>query len=85
MAKTKNTDYEKLGRSLKTIFESGYANQWRVYKINFIRGVFFGLGVTLGGTIVVAFLIWFLSLFTQLPLIGNFVDTVSDSIESNPQ
>lgn len=75
------TDYEKLGRTLESIFEGGYINHWRVYRINFVRGLLFGFGATLGGTIVVTFLVWFLSLFGEIPLIGALFDTVSDSIQ----
>lgn len=79
--KTPKPDLEKLGESLESILEGRWLNQWRVYRVNFVRGVFFGLGAALGGTIVVAFLIWLLSLFTELPVIGNFVETVSQSID----
>lgn len=85
--KKKNTkltisEYEKLGRTLESIFEGGYINHWRVYKINFVRGIFFGLGVTLGGTILVALLVWILSLFGEVPFIGDFVQAITDSIDS---
>lgn len=73
-------ELERLGRSLKTIFESDYISQWRVYKINFLRGIFFGLGAALGGSLLIALIIWLLSLFSQVPLIGNFVDTIRESL-----
>jgi hypothetical protein len=74
--------YESLGRTLESIFQGGYINHHRVYKINFIRGIFFGFGVAIGGTFMIACLIWTLSLFTQLPLVGNFVETIRDSIDT---
>ena len=74
-------DYEKLGRTLESIFEGGYINHWRVYKINLVRGLFFGFGSVLGGTIVIGLLAWILSFFTEVPIIGNFVETVQDSVE----
>ena len=73
-------ELERLGRSLKNIFETDYISQWRVYKVNFVRGVFFGLGAALGGSLVIAIIIWILSLFSQVPLIGNFVDTIRESL-----
>ncbi|MDX1766229.1 MAG: DUF5665 domain-containing protein [Candidatus Saccharimonadales bacterium] len=79
--KKKHKDFEKLGRALESIFEGGYMDHRRVYKINFVRGVFFGFGVFVGGTIVVALLLWILGLFTEIPLIGEFSETVRDSIE----
>ncbi len=73
--------YERLGKALESIFEGGYINHNRVYKINFLRGIFFGLGIALGGTFVVACLVWILSLFGELPIIGDFADTLRDSIK----
>jgi len=53
-----------------------------VYKINFVRGIFFGLGSVLGGTIVVAIFIWLLSLFVDLPGIGNGIQQLQQTIQS---
>ena len=77
----KHKEFEKLGRALESIFEGGYLDHRRVYRINFIRGIFFGLGVTLGGTILVALLLWVLGLFTEIPLVGEFAETLQDTIE----
>ena len=74
-------DYEKLGRTLESIFEGGYVNHRRVYQINFIRGLFFGLGSVLGGTIVIAIVAWILSFFTEIPIIGNFVETIQTTVD----
>lgn len=77
---TKSKDYEKVGRSLERMFEGGYLNHWRVYRINFVRGIFFGLGTFLGGTVMVAILIWLMSFFDTLPVIDGFVETIRESI-----
>jgi len=79
--KKKHKDFEKLGRALESIFEGGYLDHKRVYKINFIRGIFFGFGVFVGGTIVVALLLWIMGLFTEIPLVGEFTETVRDTIQ----
>lgn len=84
-AKNKNKldvkDYEKLGRTLESIFEGGYIDHKRVYKINFIRGLFFGLGSVIGGTLILALTLWLLSFFTEIPLIGEFVQNLRTTIE----
>lgn len=77
------SDYEKLGRTLENIFEGGYVNHWRVYRINLVRGIFFGFGSVIGGTLLIATILWLLSFFTELPLIGDFVDTIRGSINEN--
>jgi len=72
--------YEKLGRTLESIFESGYMNNSRVYKINFIRGVFFGLGAAIGGTLIIACILWILTLFSDIPLVGEIAKTVQEAL-----
>lgn len=51
---------------LTDLFYDFYRHRGRIYRINFIRGLFFGLGVFLGGTmmvaIIVALLSWIMSL-----------------------
>lgn len=79
------SDYERLGRSLADVIEGGYASHWRIFKINFMRGVFFGLGSLIGGTIVVALIIWTLSLFTEIPVIGDVFETIQDSVKEETQ
>ena len=46
---------------LQDLFYDLYRHRGSVYKVNFIRGVFFGLGTFLGGTIIIAIVIIFLS------------------------
>ena len=88
MAKTKKStktanlkDYERLGRTMESIFEGGYMNHHRVYKINFVRGIFFGLGSVLGGTLVVAAILWILTLFGDLPLIGDLARQIKEAVQ----
>lgn len=58
-------------------------NQTRseVYKMNFVRGIFFGLGSVLGGTILIALFAWLLSLFVGVPWIGQPIQQVQQSIQ----
>lgn len=73
-------DYEKLGRMLANIYETGYINQNQSYKNSFIKGVLSGLGGVVGATVLVALLVWVLSLFGEVPLIGRFVDNARQTI-----
>ncbi|MDR0397991.1 MAG: DUF5665 domain-containing protein [Candidatus Nomurabacteria bacterium] len=55
----------------------------RLFLLNFLRGIFFGAGSVIGGTIVIAVLIWFLSLFTYIPgAVGDFVDAVIKTLNN---
>lgn len=74
-------DYEQLGRAVASIFESGYLDKKQMYKTSFLKGMAGGLGGVIGATIVTALLVWFLSLFGQVPLLGHFVDSVQQTVE----
>jgi hypothetical protein len=67
---------------MEELFNDYYLHRRQVYKMNFFRGIFFGLGSVLGGTIVVALIIWLLSLFVNFPVVGNYLQGAQNSIES---
>jgi hypothetical protein len=51
---------------------------------NFLRGIFFGMGTFVGGTIVVALVIWLLSVFVDVPGgVGDFVQAVLDTLKKH--
>ncbi len=59
------------------LVESVYAKRYKLIKFNFWRGVSFGLGSALGGTIVLAVVLWLLgNVVDWFPLIGDFVREV---------
>ncbi len=62
---------------LEDLFNDFNRNRFTVYKFNFFRGIFFGLGSVLGGTVVLAILIWLLNMTGHLiPGVADFVDQV---------
>ncbi len=68
---------------LEELFNDLYDDRRNVYLMNFLRGIFFGVGSVLGATIVVAFLFWILSIFVDFPgLIGDIAKTSQDALES---
>ncbi len=78
----KPVDYEQLGRMLESIYESGYIDKNRTYKMSFVKGILAGFGGVIGATIVVALLLWVLSLFDQVPLIGPFTNRIQDTVQT---
>jgi hypothetical protein len=85
MAKPEKVDpkqYEALGKMVASIYESGYLDAKQTYKMSFLKGVVGGFGGVVGATIVVALLVWILSLFGHIPLIGNFVDKVNETVQT---
>ena len=71
---------------LEDLFNNMYAQRRKVYKMNFFRGIFFAVGSIIGGTIVIALIIWLLSLFVNIPVIGDYFEDAQNSIQqSNPK
>jgi hypothetical protein len=66
---------------LEQLFHDFHRNRTQVYQMNFIRGIFFGLGSVLGGTVVIALLAWILSFFVDIPGIGSSIEQVQQSIQ----
>ncbi len=66
---------------IEELFNDMYDDRRNIYLMNFIRGIFFGLGTFLGGTIVVALVVWALSLFVNIPGIGDTVQKAQDSLQ----
>lgn len=63
------------------LFNDYYLNRGEVYKMNFIRGVFFGLGSVLGGTVVISLLVWILSFFVDFLVVGEFLQNAQNTLE----
>lgn len=75
-------DYEQLGRMIETIFQTEYLERKQMYKMSFLKGLVTGLGGVLGATIVVALLLWILSVFNHVPFVGPIFDNVQDTIKT---
>ena len=78
--KKSTTDYEALGKALYSVSDV-YADKKKLYRVAFIKGLVSGLGGVIGATLLVGLLLWLLSLFNQVPLIGPFTDRVKDTVE----
>jgi hypothetical protein len=80
--KLSNRDYEKLGRLLVSIGEIGFQNKRQLYKVSFVRGIIAGLGTVIGATIVVALLLYLLSILGTIPFIGDIADSARETINT---
>lgn len=68
---------------LEQLFHDFHRNRAEVYKMNFIRGIFFGLGSVIGGTVIIALAAWILSFFVDIPGVGGSIEQVQQSIQSD--
>lgn len=66
---------------LEELFNDLYHDRTRIYKLNFVRGLLFGAGSAIGGTIVLALIVWLLALFVDIPLVGEVFKNAQNSIE----
>jgi len=71
---------------LEDLFNDFNRNRFTIYKFNFFRGIFFGLGSVLGGTLVVALLIGLLNFTGHLvPGIADFLNNIIDVMQRSHQ
>jgi len=67
---------------LEELFYDFHRSRFQIYKINFIRGLFFGFGSALGGTVLLALLIWLTTLFLDtIPGFDGVFEVISNSLE----
>ncbi|MGH1576850.1 DUF5665 domain-containing protein [Planktotalea sp.] len=76
---------DKLTSELETLnkhrFIRIHNSLWKLILFQFTRGLAFGLGSVLGASILVSFLVWWLSQFEFIPIIGDFTRQLIDWIE----
>ena len=63
-----------LGKKLQQFYNMGYVSKKKALLFTFYRGLAYGAGIFIGGTVVIALVIWILSLFTHVPLAGHFIN-----------
>ena len=56
------------------------SSPWRIVWTNLVAGIFRGLGAVIGASVFIAFLIWALTLFVDVPLIGKYAEEVKTTI-----
>jgi hypothetical protein len=87
VAKQKKTakDYEQMGRELEALYYSVNPSRGTFYKAAFLKGILTGVGGVIGATVVIAIILWLMSLFNDVPLIGDFIEAIQRSIEQGSQ
>ena len=71
---------------LEDLFYDFHSSRKQVYAMNFFRGVFFGVGTVVGGTIVVALVVWMLTWLTDIPGgFGDFIQYIVDTVQNSKE
>ena len=67
---------------LDELFNDLYISRRRIYRINFLRGVCFGFGSILGGTVLVAIIVWILTQVAGwFPFVGEFINRLVNALQ----
>ena len=67
---------------LEDLFYDFNRSRVQIYKMNFVRGIMMGAGTVIGGTVVIAILVWMLSILANfVPPLGDFFEGISSTLE----
>jgi hypothetical protein len=83
VVKTIQQENEKGARAsvIEELFYDLNRSRSQVYWTNFVRGIFFGVGSVIGGTVVIAVLIWILGAFVNVfPPLADFINGIIDAM-----
>jgi len=83
--RSKLKEYETLGRQLESMYDAVNPDRKALYRTAFLLGVVRGLGAVVGATVVIAMLVWLLTLVGHVPLIGPFIETVRETLQGPRQ
>lgn len=66
---------------IEDLFYDFSSSKKQVYWVNFVRGIFFGMGTIIGGTLLVALILWLLSWLVDVPGgFGDFVEYIINTV-----
>lgn len=75
-------EHEARKQILEELFYDFNKSELQVYRVNFFRGIFLGFGTVLGGTLLVAIIIWVLGQFANLfPMVSDYINAVTHTLQ----
>lgn len=80
---TLKRNHDEIAKALEILFATDYIDKKKLYLSNFVRGMFFSAGGIIGATIVIALLLWIMSLFDSVPLIGPLLENTRETIQQS--
>jgi len=80
----KNNEQGARRAVLEDLFYDFSTSKAEVFKMNFFRGIFLGFGTVIGGTLVVALIVWILTLLADIPGgTGDFIQYIVDTVQNS--
>ncbi len=78
-----NTERAARKAVLEELFYDMNSSRLDIYKVNFVRGIFFGFGSVVGGSILVVISVILLTTLVDLPGgIGDFIQRILDAMNT---
>lgn len=76
---------QKLGKAVESMLVKDYiellGNTKRLIWSSLVRGLFVGFGTVIGATVMVAILLWVLSLLNDVPWVGKIFENLQNTID----
>ena len=76
-----DAEYLKLGKAVEQVYVSGYASKKQLFKMSLYKGIGYGLGIFIGGTIIVALLAYTISQFETVPFLKDVLEPFQQTIQ----
>ncbi len=80
---TLQRNHDDIAKALEILFATDYIDKKKLYINNFIRGMLFSAGGVIGATLVIGIILWILSLFGSVPLIGPLFENTRETIQQS--
>ncbi len=79
----KKSDKElmELGQKLQMFYDMGYVSKKQALGFTFLKGIIGGAGAFIGGTLIIALLLWGLSLLDETPFIGDIIQSIQQNLQ----
>jgi hypothetical protein len=72
---------DDVAKALEILFATDYIDKKKLYLNNFLRGALFSAGGIIGATVIIALLLWVLSLLDSVPFVGPIIENTRQTIE----
>ena len=82
---TLKRNHDEIAKALEILFATDYIDKKKLYISNFLRGMAFSAGGIIGATLIIAILLWILSLFGNIPFVGPIFENTRQTIEQSDQ